>query len=83
MKKKLQQIKYPKEKLKKIKAAVKKNMLPEDESSASDDESEMIKQLKHKFQSTSKRSEKVQVLTVLPKSWTIKKVQHEFGAFNP
>ena len=44
MKKKLQQIKYPKEKLKKIKAAVEKSMLPEDESSTSD----MIKQLKHK-----------------------------------
>ena len=43
MKKKLQQIKYPKEKLKKIKAAVKKSIQPEDESSASDDESEMIK----------------------------------------
>ena len=72
MKKKLQQVKYPKDKLKKIKASGKKSMLPKDESSASDDESEMIKQLKHKFQSTSKKSEKVQVLKVLPKS---KKVQ--------
>ena len=80
VKKKLQQAKYPKEKLKKITTAVKKKMLPEMESSDSDDESEIISQLKDKFKATTKRSEKVLVLTVLPKSWTIKKVQEEFGA---
>ena len=39
----------------------------------------MIQQLKEKFQETKRRSEQVQVLTVLPKSWSVKKVQQEFG----
>ena len=43
---------------------------------------EMIAQLKEKFQSSGSRSEKLQVLTVLPKSWTVQKVQEEFGASN-
>ena len=66
--------------MQKIRVAVKKKMLPEIESSDIDDESEIITQLKDKFQATTKRSEKVQILTVLPKSWTTRKVQDEFGA---
>ena len=42
----------------------------------------MITQLKDKFETATKRSDKVLVLTVLPKSWTIRKVQEEFGASN-
>jgi len=71
-KKKLQQVHYPKEKMKKIEASVKKTM-PQSKSSNCDDEGEMIAQLK-KFHTTTKRSEKAQVLTVLSKSWSIKKV---------
>ena len=37
-----------------------------------DDETEMVQQLKVKFQSTTKRSEQLQVLTVLPKIWSVK-----------
>ena len=59
-----------------------KRMLPAIQSSDGDDESEVIKQLKEKFQETTMRSEKVQVLTVLPKSWSIQKVEDEFGASN-
>ena len=81
VKKKLQQVKYPKEKLKKISKAMKTKQLPERESSDSD-ESEMITQLKDKFENVTKGSDKVLVLTVLPKSWTIKKVQEKFGASN-
>ena len=44
-----------------------------------DDESEMLLQLKEKFQSTSNRSEQLQILTVLPKSWTRRRIQDEFG----
>ena len=44
-----------------------------------DDETEMIQQLKEKFQETKRRSEQLQVLTVLSKSWSVKKVQQEFG----
>lgn len=47
-----------------------------------DDESEIIRQLKDKFQETTVRSEKVQVLTVLPKSWSIRRIEEEFGASN-
>ena len=43
------------------------------------DESEMIHQLKEKFRETTKRSEQVQILTVLPRSWTRKRIQNEFG----
>ena len=42
----------------------------------------MTAQLKEKFESTFKRSEKVLLLTVFPKSWTIRKVQEEFGTSN-
>ena len=43
------------------------------------DESERVLQLKEKFRETTKRSEQVQILTVLPKSWTRKRIQNEFG----
>ena len=39
-----------------------------------DDGTEMFQQLKEKFQETKRRSEQVQVLIVLPKSWSVKKV---------
>ncbi len=82
VRKKLHQVKYPKEKLKKIGATMKKKILREQECDHSDDDSEIIRQLKDKFQSTTEKSEKVQILTVLPKSWTVRKVQSEFGASN-
>ena len=43
------------------------------------DESEIILQLKEKFQATTKRSEQLQILTVLPLSWTRKRIKDEFG----
>ena len=39
-------------------------------------------QLKERFQATSERGEKVQILTVLPRNWSIQQVQEEFGASN-
>ena len=65
VKKKLQQVHYPKEKLKRITTAMKKVMIQDAESSDSGDDGEIIKQLKEKFYTTSERSEKVQILTVL------------------
>ena len=50
-------------------------------SDSKSDESEIIEQLKDKF-STAGRSEKVQILTVLPKSWSIKRIEDEFGTSN-
>ena len=43
--------------------------------SRQNDESEIILQLKEKFQTTTKRSEQLQILTVLPRSWTSKQIQ--------
>ena len=40
---------------------------------------EMIRQLKEKFHSTTSRSERMRVLTVLPQSWSIRKVANMFG----
>lgn len=39
----------------------------------------MLKQLKHKFSQTSSRSEKMTILSVLPCSWSRKRLQDEFG----
>ena len=79
---KLQQTKYSKQKVKKITKAMKRVMVHDFQSDETDDEGEMIKQLKEKFQKSTKRSEEVQVLTVLPKSWPIRKIQSQFGASN-
>ena len=38
------------------------------------DAEEIVQQLKEKLQSTTSRSERLRVLTVLPKSWSIKKI---------
>ncbi len=47
-----------------------------------EDDSEITLQLKDKFKSTTKRSEKIMVLTVLPKSWSIRKIAMEFNCSN-
>ena len=43
---------------------------------------EMIEQLKEKFTTTTSRSERLTILTALPKSWSIAKVMEEFGVKN-
>lgn len=58
---------------------MKKVMIQDAESSDSGDDGEIIKQLKEKFHTTAERSEKVRVLTVLPKSWSMRRIQAEFG----
>jgi len=40
----------------------------------------MIGQLKDEFHSTNEQNKKIQILTVLPKSWTIQQIHSEFGA---
>ena len=40
---------------------------------------EMILQLKVMFEMSVKRSEQMQVLTLLPSSWSARKIQDEFG----
>jgi hypothetical protein len=39
---------------------------------------EMISQLKENFRNTDSRSEKLKILTVLPKSWGICRIEKEF-----
>ena len=39
---------------------------------------EIVNQLKEKYDTTEKRSEKLQILTVLPKSWSRSRIQEEF-----
>ena len=45
-------------------------------------ECEILQQLKEKFHTTSQNSVRVQILTILPKSWSIQKIQTEFEASN-
>ena len=42
------------------------------------DDGEIVAQLKEKF-CTATKSEKIQILTILPKSWSIRRIQAEFG----
>lgn len=79
-KRKLQSKKYSRRKLEVLTTKMSEIMLGEPE--PQNDESEIVQQLKEKFQSTSKNSVKLQILTVLPKSWSIQKVQTEFGVSN-
>ena len=50
--------------------------------SGPNDESEILLQLKEKFHSIAENSVKVQILTVLPKSWSISKIPAKFGVSN-
>lgn len=66
---------YARQKVKKITEALKSTVIT---SECLDDGTEMIQQLQEKFKITSKHNERLQILTVLPKSWTLKKIQEEF-----
>ena len=77
-KRKLQYKKKSKQKIEKIATMMQKAVIGDVHSDQMNDEGEIIKQLKEKF-STVGRSEKIQILTVLPKSWSIRRVQEEFG----
>ena len=57
---------YSRQKVKKITEALQRTVII---GAPIDDGTEIIQQLKEKFQETKKRCEQVQVLTVLPKSW--------------
>ena len=67
---------YCGQKVKKITEALQRTVIT---GAPIDDGTEMIQQLKEKFREAKRRSEQVQVLTILPKSWSVKKVQQEFG----
>lgn len=81
---KLRQAQYPKEKLDKLTTVMRKAMKGDDDSEDSDvySEGEIVKQLKDAFHSSPTQSRKVQILTVLPQSWSVLKIQREFCASN-
>ena len=83
-KRKLRTKKYSERKLEIVTAKMEAAMLGERPSGPfkPNDESEILQQLKEKFHSTAENSVKVQILTILPKSWSISKIQAEFGASN-
>ena len=55
---KLQQTKYPKQKIKKIATAMQRVMIHDESSGETDDEGEIIEQLKERFRTTTKNCEK-------------------------
>ena len=79
-KRKLQSKKYSQKKLEVLTTKMSEVLLGETE--AQNDESEIVHQLKEKIQSTSQNSVKLQILTILPKSWTIQRIETEFGVSN-
>lgn len=83
-KKRLTEKKYPENKLKKVTEAFRTKILglsPDNPVEANYD-SEIINQLKEKFNSTQDKSLQMQILTTLPKSWTLKQIESEFGVSN-
>ncbi len=46
------------------------------------DDLQVIEQLKEHYEQCTSRNEKLQVLTALPKSWTIQQIETEFGVTN-
>ena len=77
---------YVKTKARKIEYAVKRkielslgaSISSNEETETQNPEGEIIEQLKEKFKICSKNSEKLQILTILPKSWTWIKIMEEF-----
>ena len=76
LKHKAHQRHYPEQKIKKITDAMKRTLIADTECLG--DEDEMIEQLREKFVLSTSRSEQLQILTILPQSWTLKKIQEVF-----
>lgn len=83
-KKKLHHKLYRDTKFKKISESIKYTIFPGSTQSPYHicPESEIIQQLKEKFKTIPTNSEKIQLLTILPKSWTVHKIEEEFQVTN-
>ena len=66
---------YSQHKIEKMTEAMRRTGLIEAAPTNDNDGKEMIKQLKEKFETLTNTSEKLQLLTVLPKSWSVKKIE--------
>ena len=71
---------YTQRKVEKITEALKRTGIACE--AATDDGKEIIQQLKEKFQSTTSSIEQLQILTILPKSWSVRKIETEFHVSN-
>lgn len=83
--KRLLEKKYAKTKLIKAAEAIGSKILgvpPEKTIHSGPGQDEIVNQLKEKFISTDSKSLKMQILTTLPRSWTPKTIQREFGVSN-
>ena len=76
VRKKLRQKKYPQQKLRTIGTRL-KSQLGIEESAPSTDSQEILLQMKEKF-ATATNSERLQILTLVPRSWSIRKTMQEF-----
>ncbi|KAG1681437.1 Chimeric ERCC6-PGBD3 protein [Nymphon striatum] len=83
------QKRYPEEKLQQIESTIRKKLnLKSPTSTETEDPQyekelvELIDQLKEKYKESKERSIKMQILTVLPKSWTIRRIEEEFEVSN-
>ena len=77
--------KYVKEKVRRVEDVIRKKVLfavGAGDKMPQDDGREMIQQLKEKYASTTSRSERLTILTALPKSWSVGKIMDEFGVTN-
>ena len=77
--KKLRTKKYLDKKLDEVTEMVKKVTIGDTDSVGTTDECEMLEQLKEKFHATKESSVKIQILTVLPKSWSTRRIEREFS----
>ena len=77
---------YAKGKVKRVGTAIKQKLetmeIEVGSTSSSDEtaESEIVQPLKDAFHASTKKSSKIQILTILPKSWTRKTIVEKFGA---
>lgn len=78
--KKMNYKKYKTSKYNNVSASIKKKLFPDLALSMSYKcpESEVIVQLKEKFQTTTNNKERIKLLSVLPKSWSIRMMMDEF-----
>ncbi|KAL5468830.1 hypothetical protein EMCRGX_G029952 [Ephydatia muelleri] len=70
---------YSEDKMRSIEGSIRKKLKLEP-SKVEAEFNEMIHSLKQKFDTSEKFSEKIQILTILPQSWTTRRMEAEFGA---
>ena len=67
---------YCEDKVKELEQGIRKKLKPSKEEHEYD---ELLEQLRKKYDESSSKSGKLQVLSVLPQSWTLQRIEKEFG----